>query len=158
MLWRAVGPILVGVVVGFVFAVLAPERATAEFYSAASQIIPVLMLALTVESRVFTAALRSPLPPPRRPLGRIAQRLDPYVLPLVVGAVLVLMCLGELVALATIGNAHYRTADPFSVYFILGFGAAAVATIPLWNLPTRSANHPNPPDPSSPSSRSSSSA
>jgi hypothetical protein len=112
MIWRALGPIVT-----------------------ASQVIPVLMLALVIESRVFAAALRSPLPPPRRSWGPTLDRVDPYFPHVMVGLVVALMCIGELAALGTVGGADYRSADPFGTYFVLGFGAAAVATLPFWNAP-----------------------
>jgi hypothetical protein len=134
-MWRALGPILVGIVVGLIYATTAPHSASGDFYSAASQVIPVLMLALIIESRVFTAPLRSALPPPRRKLGPIAQRFDPYFFPVIVGCTVALMGLGELSALATLGSTDYRTADPFEGYFTVGFGAGTIATLPFWNVP-----------------------
>lgn len=135
MLWQAMGPILVGLVVGFAFWLTAPDHASPEFYSTASQIIPVLMLALIIEGRVFATALGSPLPPPKRPFGRIGRRLDPYTVPILVGLVVALIGIGELSALGTVGDARYRTTDPSPIYFVLGFGFGAVAAIPLWRLP-----------------------
>lgn len=130
-LWRAVGPIIVGFIVGLIYAIVGPNELTQEYYSAAAQIIPILMLALVVETRVL-AAVFDPGPErwPRNKLDRFLMGHDGLLPFVIVSAIMFLLVLGELLALSALANAGTKT-DPFTLEFILGFGVAAIATVPI---------------------------
>jgi hypothetical protein len=132
--WRALGPILIGVVVGLIYSFVGPRNLSRDYYSAASQIIPIVMLALAIETRVLAAAFEpGPSRRPRNRLDRLLMRHD-RLLPLaLVAAIMALLTVGELVALSAL--ASKTPPHSSSLEFILAFGIAAIATVPIWRVP-----------------------
>ena len=114
---------------------LAPDHATAEFYSAVSQIIPVLLLVLAVEARLF----RVPMPDARRSgeswravAKRATDDLRPLLAAAVLGATLFTMIAGELRALSALASGHPETYRAEHVYTAVVAGMFVVAFLGLF--------------------------
>lgn len=112
---------------------LAPARGTAEFYSASTQIIPVLLLVLALEARIFQ--LGTP-PTPYRPFTD-EESSQHLVTAMVATVTLVLLVTGELQALSTLASGRHRTATASTVYAAIVVGLVVVAFLAVFGPPER---------------------
>ncbi len=114
-------PMAAGLVGGAVGFVVAPARADAGFFSTSAQVVPVLLLALVIEARVFGS-------PRRHRLGsRTADGVETARRVLEAVTVLVLV-VAEARALLVIRN-DFSSADPTLTYVGLAWGLFAIAAI-----------------------------
>jgi hypothetical protein len=136
-LWEALGPIFVGAIVGGLFVWFGPGKPTSPFrkdyYSAVAQLVPVLMLALAVESRVLSAAFaRGPRRPSRNRADQWLMDHDGWLPFMIVGLPMLTLAVGELSAIAALGGTSPRF-PAWCTDFALGLGIGAIATVPVWN-------------------------
>ena len=116
------------------FLIAGERQATTEYFSAVSQILPLLLLVLVLEQRYFFR--RYSLPPRRRPYGgprgeRIAAVVDRVVLVGYPLLVLLFLGAGEWAALAALASsgAVSENAFAFTVAGMVG-GFAAICLLP----------------------------
>jgi hypothetical protein len=125
--WPAL-PAIAALILGLL---LAPERADLRFYETASQVIPVLLLALVLEARFFQS-YRLPPPDPsdaeavRRYTFAAESHVNSQMFRLFI---LVLLTAGEIVALAALMKGNASQTDPQWVFAPM---AAALAAICVW--------------------------
>jgi hypothetical protein len=124
----AAGPLFIGLAAAVLIASQEPNRASEAFYSAVSQVAPVLLLALALEIRVF--GLRAiPLRPhhytPR--FGRWMLRLISYSRAVLAVFALFLLAVLELATLEILANEDYSTTSAVPFFFAFIFGLVAVA-------------------------------
>jgi hypothetical protein len=151
--WPALGP-YVGLVVGY-FA--SPAEATADFYAAAAQIIPVLLLVLAVELRFFRVRAED-LPSTRyvtaRNLARtlrslpesaaaiaddvdraeqdaVASAVGRLVRTVIAVTTLLSLTVGQFTALHPLAQGDADAGNPRWVYMAIGSGLGAIATLAL---------------------------
>jgi MFS family permease len=122
LFWRfafGVGAIAAPVIAYVITALLVDGHAKKEYFEAVSQILPVLLLALAIEQRYFTRAGRERAPESPLQLELAGRRLDDrtmarwYTLAARVYAlvVLVVLGLGEWIAVEVLATGHSTTAD-----------------------------------------------
>jgi hypothetical protein len=116
---------------------VAPVRATVEFYSAASQIIPVLLVVLALERRLFRVRFVAAVRRQRDESwsSYVEAKLRGTVSMLVAGITLVVLIGGELQALNALANTHPEHANPQNVYTAVAVGFVIVAFIALFGAP-----------------------
>jgi len=104
-----------------------------DYYSAVAQLVPVLMLALAVESRVLSAAFaRGPRRPSRNRADQWLMDHDGWLPFMIVGLPMLTLAVGELSAIAALGGTSPRF-PAWCTDFALGLGIGAIATVPVWN-------------------------
>ena len=122
LFWKfafGVGAIAAPVIAYVITALLVDGHAKKEYFEAVSQILPVLLLALAIEQRYFTRAGRERAPESPLQLELAGRRLDDrtmarwYTLAARVYAlvVLVVLGLGEWIAVEVLATGHSSTAD-----------------------------------------------
>lgn len=119
---------------------LAPSHGSEAFYSAAAQVIPVLLLVLALEARLFR--LRAP----SWPAGLRSAFIEAAVL----GVTLLFFVLGEVRALGALGGEHARLharehagdEDPSTVYTAVLLGMLMIGFIAVFGLPRRTEEQP----------------
>lgn len=121
-LWRfglGVGAIVAPVLAYVVTALVVDGHAEKEYFEAVAQILPVLLLALAIEQRYFTRAGREQAPESPLQLELAGHRLDDramarwYTLAARIYAlvVLVILGLGEWIAVEVLATGRYSTGD-----------------------------------------------
>jgi hypothetical protein len=117
------GPVIVRAVAGFVASQLGPEPARREFYSAASGLIPVLLLTLAVQVGAAARVTSG------RGLGRaLAEARRAFAM-----VALAVLVLAELFALYTLGDGDYQQMsffrEPKMIYGAIAFGLGMIGVI-----------------------------
>ena len=136
--WPALFP-YVGALVAFI---LSPAEATAEFYSAAAQIIPVLLLVLAVELRFFRVDmpdLSAAAPPSGMDLASVqawerrlrSSEVVRGIRTLISIGTLAILTLGEFVALHPLTQSDDAAGNPRWIYAALAAGLGAIAALSL---------------------------
>lgn len=122
-------PVGAGALVGVVVAVVFPsETDSGELFGATAQILPVLLLALALEARVFG------IHPRRQPPGdKIARRLEDTRALLGLATVVVLL-VGELHALWALGNNSAEPRSAWIEYGVLAWGFTTVGLLAIIGL------------------------
>ena len=117
--------------------VLAPARATGAFYSTAAQIIPVLLLVLALEARIFKLMPTQPVSGAPGAFGARFQRItDPSNtgaawVNLGMGTALIALCIGEFSALQPLVSGHAEDGNVGNVYAALATGFTAIAYLAI---------------------------
>lgn len=122
-------PVGSGALAGTLAAVLFPsDTRSVEFFGVAAQVLPVLLLALAIEARLFG------IRPRRHAVGdKVARRLDDARVVLGFGTVVVLL-VGELHALWTIGSDSTERRIAWVEYGALAWGFTTVAVLAVQGL------------------------
>ena len=123
LFWRfafGIGAIAAPVIAYVVVALIVDGQATKEYFEAVSQILPVLLLALAVEQRYFTRAgrERAPQSPVQLELAghslvdeQKMARWYPLAARIYALVVLIVLGLGEWIAVEVLATGHSSTAD-----------------------------------------------
>ncbi|HEY8584896.1 MAG TPA: hypothetical protein VIL49_18185 [Capillimicrobium sp.] len=103
------------------------------FYEAIAQVLPVLLLALAIESRVLRLWRPPPPPPEVRASGhrRAIYEYATWVGPATALLTACMLVLGEMRALAILGGADARAQDTESLYVTAGVALGIIAALAL---------------------------
>jgi hypothetical protein len=124
----AMGPLVIALAAPSLIDNWMPNRAGEAFYSAASQIAPVLLLALALEIRVFGLRAIPVRPHPYTPrVGRLVLRVLSYSRALLAVFGLFALIVVEIETLETLATQDYSTNHANPVFSFLIFGLVAVA-------------------------------
>jgi hypothetical protein len=120
---------------------LAPEGATVEFYSASAQVIPVLLLALAIEVRLFRLRWLQPLRRKSKEswVSFQQRRLErdgaSFARAVVVFVAVFILVAGELEALRALSSRNPEREPPDQVYTAVLLGLIAVGFLALFGVP-----------------------
>lgn len=116
-------PVAVGALAGAFAAWRAPDAATDQFYTTSAQILPVLLLVLAIEARIFGRPIRL------LPKGDMAARRIEYLRRVLEGGTLFVLLIAEWAALDAILKDGGGIRDPAWVYFGLTWGFFTASTL-----------------------------
>lgn len=139
---RSAAGVFAGIVLGFVGRSWFPKRPDLDFYRTCAEVVPVLLLALGLQTRALAVSLRLHMPRLPKPrtvpakVGRIAlwtARLSARLYP-VLGTVI--LCWTEIDALEVVARGRATRADASNVPLglLLALGAIAMVAMFPWLL------------------------
>jgi hypothetical protein len=125
------GPLFLGALAGLAAAVIAPCSATDSFFSTSAQVLPVALLAVVVELRVFGSPIRHFTDEQLITLGAWLRSVEVIRVPLAV-LIALAMLVGQWYALRAL---HGAAGNPKFTYSALASGFIAVGAIAVLGMP-----------------------